>query len=427
MPISEYPKLRDDVKLQHFDTATEGNSPFYLVVHPNGQHWQIPTPFYAFLSLLDGTRTIPELQQEIDRNNYEGISGCEVGEVLEKLVIARNLLKPVETELKESGKIIRQRPWNLFLAIPLINSDRLDAITRFLQKIFNYKVAIFILIAGVGIQLASWFSLKSNWSLTQFLSSKSAVFGFVIILLVSTPIHELGHLSACRRFGSAAGEIGFGLYVIFPVMYIDVSPAWALPRMQRVIVDSGGMYFQFIGATVLSAIHLITGNAVFRVLGVVYLVGVLVNLFPLLKLDGYWCLSDCLGVPNLYRAARETLWQELARIRGRQGLLSPSLYLGWRKDFLMVFGIFYLSFWGILGLLLIRSLPGAFATLTPHNLNSFFANLTASPFSQIWWKNIPLQSRQLVSSLFLLIMICYIALQAIRRLSNTIKRKPFTG
>ena len=110
MRVPEYPKLRDTVKLQSFDTATEGDHPFYLVAHPNGQHWQIPAPFYLFLLLLDGTRTVPELQQEIDLNTYEGISGCGVNEVLEKFVIVRDLVEPVRIEFTESQPITKQRP-----------------------------------------------------------------------------------------------------------------------------------------------------------------------------------------------------------------------------------------------------------------------------------------------------------------------------
>ena len=55
---------------------------------------------------------------------------------------------------------------------------------------------------------------------------------FVLSLLV----HELGHASACARYGANPRDVGFTIYLIYPAFYSDVTSAWQLKRWQRVIV-----------------------------------------------------------------------------------------------------------------------------------------------------------------------------------------------
>ncbi len=57
-------------------------------------------------------------------------------------------------------------------------------------------------------------------------------------------VHEIGHLTACSRYGAQHGGIGIGIYWCMPVFYAEVNGAWMLPRLQRAVVDVGGLYFQ---------------------------------------------------------------------------------------------------------------------------------------------------------------------------------------
>jgi putative peptide zinc metalloprotease protein len=119
------------------------------------------------------------------------------------------------------------------------------------------------------------------------------------LTLVSLLFHEFGHASACRYGGARPGVIGFGLYLIFPALYTDVTDAYRLSRAARLRVDLGGVYFNAVFILALGGGYAVTGNPVF--LAAVFLDNfqILQQLFPLVRMDGYFILGDLAGVPDL--------------------------------------------------------------------------------------------------------------------------------
>src|SRR5439155_24257391 len=67
-------------------------------------------------------------------------------------------------------------------------------------------------------------------------------------VMVATIFHEIGHATACRYGGAEPGVMGIGLYVIWPVLYTDVTAAYELDRGGRLRTDLGGVYFNSIFA-----------------------------------------------------------------------------------------------------------------------------------------------------------------------------------
>lgn len=127
------------------------------------------------------------------------------------------------------------------------------------------------------------------------------------LFLGSLLVHEFGHAAAARRFGAPVGEIGATMYLIYPALYTDVTSAWRLTRAQRVTVDVGGVYFQtIVAAIVLAAGHALHFEAA-RAGGLLMLASCAFAMNPFLRNDGYWVLSDALGVANFGRAALRSL------------------------------------------------------------------------------------------------------------------------
>ena len=145
-----------------------------------------------------------------------------------------------------------------------------------------------------------------------------------ILFLTSMLAHELGHASACQRYGAQPSEIGFGFYLFYPAFYSNVSSAWELKRWQRMVVDLGGAYFQLIVAAGFAAAYLITGWEPLC-LAIVLIIGACVfSLNPILKFDGYWLVADALGVTNLGQQPRRLFRHVADRLRGR-----PTVPLPW--------------------------------------------------------------------------------------------------
>lgn len=188
--------------------------------------------------------------------------------------------------------------------------DRFSDAFRFL---FNhwYMLTVFL----VAVSLDVWFFFRTP-DLLLFNNKVNVylVVGLFAFMLGSSFFHELGHASACKHFGVRHGDIGFGLYLNFPVLYTDVTEVWKLDRTQRCVVNLAGVYFQSYWLIILLSVFLLTGNDIVRYLILVMNLGFVMTLNPFFKFDGYWLASDLLGVPNLRQRSLELLgyvWKKL--------------------------------------------------------------------------------------------------------------------
>lgn len=137
---------------------------------------------------------------------------------------------------------------------------------------------------------------------------RNAPFLPITLVILSALCHELGHASACVARGVRPGEVGIGVYFVFPVLYTDVSASWALSRSDRLIVSSAGFYFQILFVAMLPAFSpgLLSASALKWVL-LVNSVALLHMLNPVFKMDGYWLLSDGMRIPNLHARLRRAI------------------------------------------------------------------------------------------------------------------------
>ncbi|UXI70288.1 hypothetical protein [Tahibacter amnicola] len=111
--------------------------------------------------------------------------------------------------------------------------------------------------------------------------------------------HEFGHAGATRRYGARPAQIGIGLYLIFPVLFCNVTEAWRLPRSQRIAINLAGAWFQILATAFIAVIqHFSQSRALGLVVGA-SLFSLLITLNPFLRFDGYWVYADYFRLPNL--------------------------------------------------------------------------------------------------------------------------------
>ena len=141
---------------------------------------------------------------------------------------------------------------------------------------------------------------------------------WIVVFTVIT-MHEFSHGLTCCHFGGKVREVGFMLIYFQPAFYCDVSDSWMFPsKRQRLWVTFAGGYFQLVLWGVATIVWRITDTDTLInqiVLVVIVFAGLqtLVNFNPLIKLDGYYMLSDYLEIPNLRAKAMTSLWSWVAR------------------------------------------------------------------------------------------------------------------
>jgi putative peptide zinc metalloprotease protein len=171
-------------------------------------------------------------------------------------------------------------------------------------------------------------------------------------------LHELGHAAAVVRYGGKVRRIGIALMYFRPICFCDVSGAWEFPRRtQRVAVSFAGILTNLLLAGVAwSALWvgaLPTNVRHFAVLfGVANVVLGVLNLFPFIKMDGYWMLASALDKPNLRAHAIEDTraWAEHVFLRRprttRRGVASVMFGLGCIAAVPLILGLVFMQLWG---------------------------------------------------------------------------------
>ena len=187
--------------------------------------------------------------------------------------------------------------------------------TRFVYTL-PFQIFMMLTIAtGFAIMFLNWGQLYG--AAPGLLS----IYGFLLIFPVMfsvTTIHEFSHGLTCCHYGGKVHEVGFMLIYFNPAFYCDVSDSYMFPkRTNRMAVGLAGGYAQLTIWGICTMVWRVTDSSAFihQVALIVVVFSGLQTLFnfnPLIKLDGYYMLSDFLEVPNLRAKALQTFWDWLA-------------------------------------------------------------------------------------------------------------------
>jgi putative peptide zinc metalloprotease protein len=197
------------------------------------------------------------------------------------------------------GQLLSQR-------LPLGNADalasRLLPYVGFAYSRVGFAVWVIAITITCGIALDHSAAITAQCKLMFQPESWISIACVGVLIKV---VHELGHAIAAKRKGVRVGSVGLTFFLFAPLAYIDLTNSWKLrPRWARIQIALGGVYLESwlaIFSTILFAwssdeftrhllaqVMLIAGPATW-----------VTNANPLLRLDGYYALSDGLDIPNL--------------------------------------------------------------------------------------------------------------------------------
>jgi putative peptide zinc metalloprotease protein len=264
-------------------------------------------------------------------------------------------------------------PFGMWIRFTVLSARHVNAAAVRLAHAFRPVVA-FCLLTGVATSAL----LVALGDGPRFFSRgfrPTDVLAGYALLLVSLAAHELGHASACRRYGALPSTVGVGIYWFYPVLYADVSAAWRLPRHQRIVVDLGGAFFQLVTAGIWAALYAVGGWGGARVGCLMALASLAFSANPFLRSDAYWLLADVLDVPHLQDNSRRTLRHPFSRPRG-----SLAGQAGWKTAVVVLYSIANPLFWAaVLGAFTVQVLPYLYEY--PRVLASLVEALLARPAS----------------------------------------------
>jgi len=182
---------------------------------------------------------------------------------------------------------------------------RLVSRTSFFYTPYFLVLSAATILAAAGVTASHWSEFREELPRLYTGWASIAVVIFLNFLVVGA--HEFGHGLTCTRFGGEVHEMGCALIFLQPAFYCNVSDAWLFPeKSKRLWVGFAGPYFElFLWSLAVMTWRMTEPDTWinFVTLSVMATSGLktLLNFNPLIKLDGYYLLSDYLELPNMRR------------------------------------------------------------------------------------------------------------------------------
>ena len=350
------PPVREDIRIIAGASSADG-SPTWVIADPvRGKYFQIGWAAYQILSRWSA-QTAEAILAQIHTDTTCRATKQDVENLL-RFLYANHLMRDPpqggyrayaeQAEAARPAWVMWLVHHYLFFQIPLFQPDRfLRATLPFVGWLYSRAVAWAI--GGIG--LIGLYLVSRQWdtftaTVLHFFTPRGLAL-YALSLAVVKVFHELGHAYTATRYGCRVPTMGIAMVVMVPMLYSDTSDAWKLTsRRQRAAIGAAGMVVECaLAALAIFAWNFlddgVTRSLVFIVATTSLMVGAAINLSPFMRFDGYFVLSDWLGIPNLHdRAFAFGQWQ-LRRLLFGLDLPMPEPVAATQRRFLVWFA------WGV--------------------------------------------------------------------------------
>lgn len=286
----------------------------------------------ALLELLDGRHEPVALQRQIVERRHVHLSLGQIEHFLD-LCAEHELLQPGSWRTTEPRPNRRRRGLRYYRRL-VVGAALLDWLMRYRHWWANRLMQgvgllllvcglLFALVAPEGPRLAAPFGQPRPALLPGGLAGLPLL-GISLLFVGEVILHELAHGLACRLVGVRPGGFGIGLlWWVIPVFYTDTTEAYRVDnKYRRALISAAG---PMVDLAALGLCGLIVWcqppESAWRLAALAYTTlpfsALMINLNPfIVRMDGYWILSDLLEVPNLRRTAWRLVRLQLDRWRG---------------------------------------------------------------------------------------------------------------
>ncbi len=310
------PKLRSDLKVSKQTFAGEVS---YVIKIPQTDSFNRIGEFdWEVLALCDGTRTPAEIATELNQANSDvSLSADEVAEFLAGIDENTWERSPAEKNLCILEKIRDERKERvnssslLYIYFSAFDPDEiLTRLDRYLGWMFTKQ----FFVATLGIFLLAAIILGDDFA--RFRTESLALYSFsnkgagdlllmwFLLFLVVGP-HEFAHGLACKHYGGEVHHMGFMLMYFAPSFYTDCTDMHLFDSSnKRIWTIIAGIWITLLECSFaiflwhLSPPGSAIGNVAYK-LALMSGIPAFLQLDPLMKLDGYYVLSQYLQVDSL--------------------------------------------------------------------------------------------------------------------------------
>ncbi len=297
-PTALAPRLAEGIEMiGEYEGSGFKEAP-YIARRADGQTLQLTRLLYSVAESSDGQRDYAAVAEVVSEDLGRKVSPDNIRFLVEKKLRPLGVLAAADGSSPEL-----ERPDPL-LALKFRTAVIPEGFTRTLTTIFRplFWPPVMAVVIVAFLALDGWLfgSHGIGQGLRHLLYQPLLLLMLFGGVVIATAFHEIGHATACRYGGGKPGVMGVGIYIVWPAFYTDVTDAYRLGRSARLRTDLGGIYFNAIFALAMGAVYAVTGFEAVLLLILIQTFAMLQQLLPLLRLDGYYIISDLTGVPDIF-------------------------------------------------------------------------------------------------------------------------------
>ncbi len=285
--------------------------------------YKFPPQNWALIQLFDGRHNYEEIAQLYSQQSGGQCSAQEIREFADELdaidfwyktPLEKNvaLMQKSADERRHLQKKKSQYGDLSLILFPAVNPDKfltwLYGHTRFFYTPWFTLLTLCVFGLGAGITISHWSEIGRDTLEFYNFSDKTwlDVVGFYFLALVVLVVHELGHGHSCKHYGGRVQFMGFALIYLAPAFYTDITEGEVkATRYERMVISLAGVWIELMLYSIIAPIWLgtppytVLHDACYTLMLITGISAVLLNWNPLIKLDGYYILTELLGIVDL--------------------------------------------------------------------------------------------------------------------------------
>ncbi|HUA00373.1 MAG TPA: efflux RND transporter periplasmic adaptor subunit [Candidatus Aquilonibacter sp.] len=321
--VSEHaPRFPPDVVFK--EHIEEGKPIVRAFVPTQEAMYRFPKANWELAQLFDGNRSYDEIARL-----YSAHVGVEYGtDEIREFAAAMEaedfwyrtpqeknlLLMQKDAEKRRKALRAKKSRWGDLaeISFPAVNPDKfLTWFHKHTSWIYTWWFTLLTLACFgfmAGITITYWSEIgRDTWHFFNFSEKTWAdVAVFYLVAIGAMCWHEIGHGHACKHYGGRVPAMGFLLIYLTPAFYTDTTEGDVLgSRYERMVIALAGAWAELYICTVATAIwwlsppDTVLHSVAYMMMLITGIASVLLNFNPLIKLDGYYIMSELLGLVDL--------------------------------------------------------------------------------------------------------------------------------
>jgi putative peptide zinc metalloprotease protein len=316
---SNPPRLDPDLIVH--ETVLDGEPVIGVLKRGKNSYFRLSPTQWQILQLFDGNRSYQEIADQFTRD-----SGAELG-VQDVRVFADEMegsdlwyQSYQDKNLAMREKLLAQRDRRakakLNMAHISFSAWDPDQYLTWLDGVAGKVIyGRWALLAALILFAVETVMVVQNWHMigpdtALFFNFAQKSFGdfarFWVLILIVGFVHESAHGLTCKHYGGQVHSMGLMLLYLTPCFFVDVTESWVSgTKVQRLATIIAGIWIELVlcGIAMIFWLNASSGTwfhkFMYEFILMTGIAAVVINLNPLLKLDGYYFLTELIEIPEL--------------------------------------------------------------------------------------------------------------------------------